>query len=213
MEFEAIDLGLIDYRRAQDRQEEAFAAIKGQKGRSTLLLCRHHPVITLGRNASINNILVPEKELKKKGIGVFHAQRGGDVTYHGPGQLVAYPIFNLDDFRKDIYFFLRTLESAVIEFLAEFGVNAQRCSPLTGVWVDKEKISSIGIGIRNWITFHGVSINIKKDDLSNFNAIRPCGMDIQVTSLESCLGNNIEIDSVKENLINAFRKVFSDPQT
>jgi lipoate-protein ligase B len=155
----------------------------------------------LGRQAKKLNIKASGDELKKRGIPLYETERGGDVTYHGPGQLVVYPILNLDYFKRDIHLFLRRLEELAIQVLSDFGISGQRRPELTGVWVGDEKIVSIGIAIRNWITYHGLTLNIKKDDLPNFSLIRPCGMDIMMTSLESVLGKEVLIDSVKEILI------------
>jgi lipoate-protein ligase B len=208
MQFEVIDLGLIDYKSAERLQKEILCGIKDNSAQSTLFICRHYPVITLGRSSRSSNILISAEELRARNIEVANAGRAGDVTYHGPGQLTAYPVFNLNNFRKDIHFYLRKLEDVVINFLGDCQVTGQRRQGLTGVWANNAKISSIGIAIRNWISFHGVSVNIKKDDLVNFQAIRPCGMDIQVTSLESCLGEDIEIGSVKKILVDSFKSSF-----
>ncbi|OGX18294.1 MAG: lipoyl(octanoyl) transferase, partial [Omnitrophica WOR_2 bacterium RBG_13_44_8b] len=130
--------------------------------------------------------------------------RGGDVTYHGPGQLTVYPIFDLKYFRKDINFFLRFLEQVTIDFLADFAIIGERVPGSTGVWVENKKIASIGIAVRNWITFHGLSINIKSGDLDNFHLIKPCGRDIEMTCLETELGGNIEFNAVKSKFILQF---------
>jgi lipoate-protein ligase B len=127
------------------------------------------------------------------------------VTYHGPGQVTAYPIFDLHYLKKDINFFLRNLEQVVIDLLWDFGIKGTRVSGLTGVWVDKQKIASIGIAIKQWITFHGLSLNLKKADLANFSFIRPCGMDIEMTSLETLIDRPIEINDIKQALIHKFR--------
>lgn len=195
---EIFDLGLIDYWPALLVQQEAFKAVKAGYLKSALIICRHYPAITLGRQAAKSNILIPEAELTDKGISVYQVERGGDVTYHGPGQLVIYPVLNLADYKKDIHWFLRQCEEAAINLLANFGVQGERIVGKTGVWVDGEKICSIGIAIRNWITFHGLSINIKQDDLANFSLIRACGMDIKMTSLETILGRNIEITDISK---------------
>lgn len=197
MDFKKIDLGLIEYTKAFDFQRQIFEQVKSGQLESALIFCRHYPVITLGRLAKKENILVSEEVLKKRGVALYETNRGGDVTYHGPGQLTIYPIINLNYFKKDIHWFLRNTERLVIEFLADFGLKAQSKSGLTGVWVGNNKICSIGIGIKNWITFHGLSINIKEDDLDNFKLIRPCGMDIEMTCLESELGRKIDIDDVQ----------------
>jgi lipoate-protein ligase B len=203
-----LDLGLIDYPVALEYQRSVFAGVKSGARNSTLILCQHDPVITLGRQANKKNILVSQDELLKKRISVFEIERGGDITYHGPGQLMAYPIFNLNHFKKDIHFFLRGLEEAVIDLLSDYGITAVRRPGLTGVWVGNRKISSIGIAIRNWITFHGLSINIHNEDMSNYRLIRPCGMDIEMVSLEALLGRQVEISSLKVGLAEKFLNVF-----
>lgn len=209
MEFKTLKLGLIGFQEAQETQRKIFFDVRSELLKSVLILCRHHPVITLGKQADEKNILVPENELSKRGIQVGRAERGGNVTYHGPGQVTAYPIFNLAYFKKDIHYFLRSLEKVAISLLSDFGIKASRLPGLTGVWVKKEKIASIGIAIRNWISFQGLSINIKKDDLINFGLIRPCGMDIAVTSLEKALNSKVEIETVEEKIICKFRETFN----
>lgn len=209
MNFEVFDSGLIDFTKSLQLQRSIFQQIKLGAIESALMTCRHNPVITLGRQARLDNILISDAELKLKNIQTCRIERGGDVTYHGPGQLIAYPIFNLGCYKKDINLFLRKLEEILINTLFLFGVKAVRIKGLTGVWVGNKKIASVGIAIKNWITFHGLSLNIKEDDLDNYNLIRPCGMDIKMTSLETVLGKNIEIDIVKVNLISKFRDVFS----
>jgi len=212
MVFKIFDLGLADFQKTLDFQKETHSAVKNNELSSALIFCRHYPVITLGRPANKENILITEAELRNRGIAVYEIERGGDVTYHGPGQLMAYPVFNLNYLKKDIHWFLRQLEEAVIAYLSDLGIKGQRRPGLTGVWVNAKKISSIGIAIRNWITFHGLSINIKSDDLANFSLIRPCGMDIEMTALETILGREIEIESVKQNLIHKFSEIFSYQQ-
>ncbi len=201
MEFKVFDLGLTDFKKAWEFQQEIFQEVKNGALESGLILCQHYPVITLGRTAHKNNILASWQELKIKGIPVYEIERGGDVTYHGPGQLTAYPVFNLKYLKKDIHWFLRYLEGIIIGCLSDLGARTHRISGLTGVWADKEKIASIGIAIKNWISFHGFTINIKKDDLANFSLIRPCGMDIMVTAVESVLGSEVKIDHLKKTLI------------
>jgi len=198
------DLGLIDYGIGWQLQKDFFSEVETSKNSHTLILCRHNPVITLGRNAHEENILFSRDDLFLKGVDLFQTERGGDVTYHGPGQIVAYPIFNLAYLKKDIHWFLRKLEDVAIDFLSELGVNCNRRPGLTGVWVDKKKIASIGISIRHWITFHGMSINIKDADLADFSLIRPCGMDIEMTSLETVLAKEMQVDDLKEVLADKF---------
>jgi len=210
MEFKVLDLGLVDYSLAWQKQKDVFTEVKNGDRPSTLILCQHHPVITLGRMSKKENILASSYALKSKGIEVREIERGGDVTYHGPGQLTAYPVFNLTYLKKDIHLFLRNLEDTIIEFLAGFSIKGERRDGLTGVWIGKQKIASIGIAIKNWITFHGLSININKEDLINFTFIRPCGMDIKMTSLENALYRDIEIDNVKDKLVESFRRKYGE---
>jgi lipoate-protein ligase B len=207
MRLETFDLGLSEYQKAWDLQKQIFSCLKNGALNKALILCQHQPVITLGRNADRKNILVTEEELKSRGIQIFEIERGGDVTYHGPGQLTIYPLFNLEYFKKDIHLYLRNLEGIVIDLLSDFGIKAQRKPDFTGVWVEEgKKIASIGIAIRNWITFHGLSINIKENDLQNFRLIRPCGMDIEMTSRETVLGRPVDIDEIKKSLVARFRE-------
>ena len=213
MQFKIFNSGLVDFKKIWDFQKQILQAVKNQEIPSALILCQHYPVITLGRTANKKNILISEGELRNRGIQICEIERGGDVTYHGPGQLMLYPVFNLNYLKKDIHWFLRQLEEAVIVYLSDMGIKGQRRPGLTGVWVNGKKIASIGIAIRNWITFHGLSINIKSDDLANFSLIRPCGMDIEMTTLETILERNIEIESVKENLIHKFREIFNCQDT
>ena len=162
MDFNLIDLGLIDFKEAWLQQKTIFEQVKNRVLESALIVCKHYQVITLGRQAKKENLKFSEEEIKKKGIAVYEIERGGDVTYHGPGQLTVYPIFNLSYFKKDIHWYLRLLEGIIIDLLSDFGIKGIRHAGLTGVWVGKKKIGSIGIAIKNWITFHGLSINIKK---------------------------------------------------
>jgi len=226
MDLRVFNLGLIDFKKALQFQKETFQAIKNNYFNSALILCQHYPVITMGRQAKEENIKVSPLELRNRGIHMYEIERGGDVTYHGPGQLIAYPILNLSYLKKDIHLFLRQLEGLIIDFLSDLGIKGLRYKGLTGVWIDKsrpflnnaydssekgrdkQKIASIGIAIRNWITFHGMSINIKKDDLDNFSLIKPCGMDIEMTSLESVLRRDVEIDNIENNLIEKFRESY-----
>ncbi len=207
-QIEIIDIGLIDYRRGWYFQREVLKGVKAGILPSTLILCQHNPVITLGSQVKREQIKVSLAELELRGIDIYEVERGGDVTYHGPGQLIIYPIFNLHHLRKDIHWFLRKLESVVIDFLADFGLNAARRQGSTGVWVNSQKIASIGIAVKNWITFHGLSINIKKNAVDNFSLIKPCGMDIEVTSLEALLGRLISLNQAKKILLNKFRDNF-----
>lgn len=208
MEFKLFDLGLVDFKQAWQAQKDLFLQVKTGELESALVFCRHYPVITFGRRSKRENILAPELELTQKGIRVYEIERGGEVTYHGPGQLVAYPVFNLSLLKKDIHWFLRQLEEVAINFLSGYGVNCRRRAGFTGAWIRGRKICSIGIAISNWITFHGLSINIKKNDLENFKLIRPCGIDAEMTSLETILEKEVKFAEAQEKLINSFRDIF-----
>jgi lipoate-protein ligase B len=208
MEFKIFDLGLVDFKYAWNFQKEIFIGVKSGSLKSAIILCRHYPVITLGRLAKNEHILASLEVLKAKGIPVYSIERAGDVTYHGPGQLIVYPILNLAYFKKDIHWFLRQLEKIIIDFLADFGIKALTYEGKTGVWIAQQKIASIGIAIKNWITFHGLSINIKRNDLAGFRMIKPCGMDIEMASLETLLKRNIIIDELKDTFINQFQESF-----
>jgi lipoyl(octanoyl) transferase len=208
MKFKLFDLGKIEFKEAWLLQKWIFQEIKSGVLDAALLVCRHEPVITLGRLAAKSSVLVPKDELEKRGIPVYSIERGGDATYHGPGQLTAYPIFNLNCFKRDIHFFLRQLEEVVIALNKDLHIKSYRRPGFTGVWTDVGKIASVGIAVKNWITFHGVSLNIKAEDLENFLLIRPCGMNIPMTSLETVSARKFEVDEVKEKLVGEFHNVF-----
>ncbi|HTY44652.1 MAG TPA: lipoyl(octanoyl) transferase LipB [Patescibacteria group bacterium] len=208
MKFKLFDLGKIEFKQAWQLQKWIFQEIKSGVLDAALLVCRHDPVITLGRLAAKTSVLVPRDELEKRGIPVYAIERGGDATYHGPGQITAYPIFNLSYFRKDVHFFLRQLEEVVIALNNDLRIKSFRRPGFTGVWTDAGKIASVGIAVKNWITFHGVSLNIKAEDLENFLLIRPCGMNIPMASLETVTAKRFEFDEVKESLVGQFRSVF-----
>jgi len=202
------DLGLTDFATVVKFQKETFERVRSGDLESALILCQHYPVITMGRLANRGNILLNEQELRLKDISIHQIERGGEVTCHNPGQVMAYPIFNLNYLKKDIHLFLRQLEGVVIALLSEFGLKAVRRPGMTGVWLGAQKISSVGIAIKSWVTFHGLSINVKKESLSGFSMIRPCGMDIEMTSLETALKRSVSIDAAKAMLISKFRDEF-----
>ncbi len=203
-----IDLGLIEYNEAYRIQQEVLMNRQFGEVPDTLLLAEHMPVITIGRSGSRENILISEDELKKQSIPIFEIDRGGDVTYHGPGQLVAYPIMDIKALTNgDIHKFLRILEEAVIRFLSHYNITGNRISNYTGVWVCDKKIASIGIGVRKWISYHGMALNINPD-MSHFSMLNPCGLDAnKMTSLERVLGKPISISDVKREFIESFKEV------
>ena len=202
-----IKLGVVDYGEAYNLQKQLLEEHIQGKGRDSLLLLQHNPVITIGRSGSRDNILIPESALTAAGIEICEIDRGGDVTYHGPGQLTGYPIINLRHFRKDVHWYLRQLEETIIKVLAEYSITGERMEGYTGVWVGNEKVAAIGVGIRRWITYHGFAFNVYPD-MSHFQMIRPCGItDKGVTSLEKLLGFRADMDGVVERTASAFAEV------
>lgn len=204
-----VNLGIVDYREAHQLQKRLLQEHIEGRGSDTLLLLQHNPVITIGRSGSRSNILLSESALAAAGIEVCEIERGGDVTYHGPGQLIGYPIINLQHFRKDVHWYLRQLEEVIIRVLTEYGIAGERIEDYTGVWVGNEKIAAIGISVRRWITYHGFAFNINPD-MSHFQMITPCGItDKGVTSLERLLGYSIDIDEVADRVACIFAEVFN----
>ena len=191
-----IDLGLIGYAEAYALQKRIVAARKAEAIEDVLLLCEHPHVITQGRNGKREHLLVTENVLRQKGVEFYETSRGGDITYHGPGQIVGYPILNLGAIRRDVVWYVRTLEEAMIRATAEFGITAERVAGKTGIWVragnTEEKLAAIGVHISRWVTSHGFAYNVSTD-LRNFDLIVPCGIaDRKATSLEKLLARNVE---------------------
>jgi lipoyl(octanoyl) transferase len=181
-----------------------------QAGRipDTLLLLEHDPVFTLGRNARKENVLFPDEALRDKGFGVFETGRGGDVTYHGPGQLVGYPILELPLGRRDVHRYVRDLEEVMIRTCADYGIVAGRVGGRTGAWVGHEKVGAVGVRIARWVTSHGFALNVSLD-LAPFDLIVPCGIrDGGVTSLARLLGRPAPMDGVMAGVTTHFAEVF-----
>lgn len=197
-----VDLGLMGYERAYVLQKEYVRQLL-DGGCQSLLLCEHPVVLTLGRLADEKNKLVPQDSLTKRGIKVQHVDRGGDITLHAPGQLVIYPILDLRNFGKDLRRYLYQLEQVAIDLLSEFDIVASRFPGQTGVWVDKKKIASVGIGVSRWISFHGLAINVNTD-LDLFSMIRPCGLDVDMTSIFAIKGRAVPMAEVKERTAERF---------
>lgn len=179
-----------------------------------LLLVEHPPVYTLGKSGHVENILIPETEMVARGIDYFKINRGGDITFHGPQQLVGYPILDLEKFYTDIGKFLRALEEVIIRTIAHYGISGQRSAGETGVWIDADvkgkerKICAMGVRTSRWVTMHGWALNVNTD-LSYFNHIIPCGIrDKQVTSMEMELGRKVDFEEVKAILLKEFEFVF-----
>ena len=209
MRFKVFDLGLLDYKQAWDFQRETFLSVRNGSLDSALILCRHYPAITMSRMSNRQNILLSEQELNNKGISLHTIERGGDVTYHGPGQITLYPVFNLEYFKKDIHWFLNNLEEVAIKALGLAGIKSGRSPGRTGAWVGNKKIASVGIAIKNWVTFHGLTINVSRHDLSNFSFIRPCGMDIEMTCAEKLLNRPVDISRLEKTVVESAFNTFN----
>jgi lipoyl(octanoyl) transferase len=222
------DLGLIEYKTAWDMQQAIFDELTDKKLKNRdlpsekqmpllnqLFFCEHPHVYTLGKSGKMQNLLLDEKGLKEKEISFYKINRGGDITYHGPGQIVGYPLFDLEQIFTDIGKFLRLLEEAVILMLAEYGIEGDRIEGLTGVWLDindpikARKICALGVKISRWVTMHGFALNVNSD-VSYFNNIVPCGIqDKGVTTMEKELNRHLDMDEVKEKLKGHIQDLFA----
>jgi lipoyl(octanoyl) transferase len=201
-------LGVVDYSSAVCLQRERVAARKAGVIPDTLLLLEHPHVYTLGRNAKRENLLIPAEQLAACGAQVFEIDRGGDVTYHGPGQWVGYPILDLAQHRRDIAWYMRSLEEVLIAVAGEYGIQAGRLVGAPGVWVGNNKLAAMGVHISRWVTSHGFAFNVNTD-LRYFDWIVPCGLRAKgVTSLEKLLGRRVEMDEVAERVVRQFGRVF-----
>ncbi len=219
-----MDWGLIDYKTAWDKQTKLFQSVINQKvanrkketptpTNNYLIFCEHHPVYTLGKSGKIEHLLVQENSLQAQNIQFFRNNRGGDITFHGPGQLMVYPILDLDNFFTDIHRFLRFLEACVIQTIAEYHVHGDRIEGATGVWIDAKKqtarkICAMGIRASRWVTMHGIALNVQTN-LDYFKKIIPCGIaDKAVTSLQQETGLAIDLKEVQQKLKQHFAKRF-----
>ena len=201
-------LGLVDYAAALELQRERVAQRKAGAIPDTLLLLEHPHVYTLGRNARQENMLVSAEWLASRGAQVFHTDRGGDVTYHGPGQLVGYPILDLTQHRRDISWYMRSLEEVFIRTARDFGIEAGRSQGAAGVWVGNDKLAAMGVHLSRWVTSHGFALNVNTD-LRYFEWIVPCGLQGKgVTSLAKLLGHAVEMEEVVERVVEHFGAVF-----
>lgn len=223
------DLGLVDYKQAWDFQEELFSKavnLKLQNRKNELanlpqtttenhlIFCEHPHVYTLGKSGSLDNLLLNEEQLKEHQATFYKINRGGDITYHGPGQLVAYPILDLDHFFTDIHKYLRLLEEAVIKTIADYGIAGDRLDGYTGVWVEPEnekrarKICAMGVRCSRWVTMHGIGFNVNSN-LDYFKHIIPCGIkEKDVTSIEKETGKKVEMNELKKKLKNHLQDIF-----
>lgn len=207
--IEVRSLGVVGYQEALDLQASLVEERKQDRIPDQLLLLEHPPVITLGvkTHNDRTHVLATDAALASQGVGLFETGRGGDVTYHGPGQLVGYPIISLRE-RRDVHRYVRDVEEVLIRAVAEFGITAGRVEGLTGAWVGQEKLAAIGVRISRWITSHGFALNVNTD-LSHFQLIVPCGIsDRGVTSMQRLLGQSIPLMDVEQAVIRAFAEVF-----
>lgn len=230
-EVEVIDLGVVDYQEAWDYQEKLFDEVvqiklanrdkpdlEQEPTPNYLIFCEHPHVYTLGKSGSADNLLLDDQGLKDKEASYYKINRGGDITYHGPGQLVCYPILDLDNFFEDIHKYLRFLEEAVIETLKEYNIEAGRVKDLTGVWLDfikpdkpgwnPRKICAMGVRSSRWVTMHGLALNVNTN-LDYFDNIIPCGIDDKaVTSIQKEVGTTINLREVQERLQDKIADLF-----
>jgi len=201
--------GTVPYAEAVSLQERVLAARDREEVPDVLLLLQHPAVITVGRRSDLGHLLADEETLAARGVELHETARGGDVTYHGPGQLVGYPIFSLVDRGRDVHRYLRDVEEALILALAGFGIQGGRIPGLTGVWVGEEKVAAIGVGVRRWVTWHGFALNVSTD-LDAFRLIVPCGIrDRGVASLERLLGRQVTEDEAAKAVIEGIANVFA----
>ena len=231
-ELLVVDLGLVEYGAACELQRRVAAARKAAAIPDVLLLCEHPHVITLGRSGKISNLHAPDHLLRQMGVSFFETNRGGDITYHGPGQVVGYPILNLAEIRRDVAWYVRSLEEAMIRATAAFGIAAKRMPRCTGVWVDlpagsaaenegtevkeanhEEKLAAIGVHLSRWVTSHGFAYNVSTD-LRYFDLIVPCGIaGKRATSLEQLVGRRVELKEAAPRITAHLGEIFGlDPQ-
>lgn len=216
------DLGKRPYKPVWDLQEtllqekvraKSFPELQ-LRNNDLLLFVEHYPVYTLGKNGKEEHVLISQKDREEKNIEFYHINRGGDITFHGPGQIVGYPILDLDHFKTDLGWYLRSLEEVIILTIGEYGLKGERSAGETGVWLDtaikgrERKICAMGIRCSRWVTMHGFALNVNVD-LNYFNFIIPCGIQHkQVTSLQKELGHEVDMNEVKQKLVKHFEQVF-----
>lgn len=202
-----VDAGRISYGFGLELQKKARKLVENGEWDGLILLLEHEPVITIGRNGGLENLLLEEPIINSKGVKLFKAERGGNITAHNPGQLVIYPIMNLKKWKQDVHWYVRTIEDLIIKLLANYQVIAERKAGYTGVWINNEKIAAIGIFISRWVTSHGLALNVN-NDLNIFKFIIPCGnSSYGVTSLSQS-GVHFELNELKRSLLSEFEKAF-----
>ena len=204
--IDILNLGFKPYKEVWDLQKELVEKRRNGQINDTLILVEHEPVYTLGKNADENHIL----QHSPQDVKTYHIERGGDVTFHGPGQLVGYPILDLHNYKKSISWYMRSLEELIIDTLVEYGITAERKVGLTGVWVGDEKIAALGVRVTRWVTMHGFALNVTPD-LIYYSSIIPCGIfEYGVTSMAKLVTNEITVNSVKRVLTKMFMNQFQN---
>ena len=201
-------LGLTKYQKACDLQKWIWSQKMNGQTADALLLLEHSPTFTIGKSGKLENLLLSKEELTTEGISLFFIDRGGDITYHGPGQLVVYPIIDLRNRGKDIHRYIHGLEEVAIRTLADLSIEARRDEKHVGVWAGNDKIASIGVRVKKWVTMHGLALNVNPI-LEHFSFINPCGSpDIEVTSISKVLSRDVPMEVVVNRLVNHFSEVF-----
>ena len=203
-----LDLGLCPYGKAWEIQKQLHADRLAGNIPDTLILVEHPHVYTLGKNADARHLLASENYLTSRGIELYHVDRGGDITYHGPGQLIGYPIFNLKEHKESISWYVNSVEEVLIKTLAGFGIQAGRIKGLTGIWIDDKKIAAIGMRVSRWVTMHGFALNVATD-LSLYGGIVPCGLATKGVTRMVDLNPTVSMDAVKAAIIKEFAMQFS----
>lgn len=210
MDFDVLDLGVIDYEECFALQKKLHSQVHKDDKKSILMILEHPPVITLGRSGKRDNIFAEKQVLQNLKIKIVSVDRGGDATIHMPGQLLAYPIFNLKLWEKSVHLFVFALEEVMIRFFLKYGVEVKRKKNYPGVWAKDSKIGFIGTGISKWVSFHGISMNLNCEN-EFFSLIRPCGIEgVKVTSLCEVLGHNVDFEKAKDLLAELFKNVFCE---
>lgn len=205
------ELGLVEYGISYNVQRRLHRQRLMEEIPDVLLLLEHPPTITIGKSGSIENVLVSREELSKEGVSLFFIDRGGDVTYHGPGQIVGYPIIDLKQRRKDIRRFVHDIEEVIIRTMKDFSISAGRDESHPGVWVDGKELAAIGLAVRRWVSMHGFAINVNPN-MKHFSLINPCGFnDREAISMSQLLGETLKTGAVKERLISHFSEIFDAP--
>jgi len=201
------DWGLVNYIDGLERQKKCVQSVIAGAG-DHLILCEHHTVLTLGRMTNPQSLLYQRKEIEERGVMIERVDRGGDVTLHAPGQLIVYPVFNLNKHGKDLKVYMEKLQEVAVDLLKNFGILAISIGGQRGVFVGPDKIISIGVGVRKWVTYHGLGINVNTD-LSLFNLIKPCGLNVRMTSIQKLKGRPVPMKDVKLKIVELFQKYFS----